>query len=121
VIDMDDNPAGAPDISGRWLGFLHTTTKHGRAWLGIHGTQNIQSIGHPTSHGCIRLRIPDAIEAFSLLAIGDPIHIVGPPPAPRVGRKRSLPHLPYNGRSMAISEKYRSGPRPDRVRPLNVR
>jgi len=64
VIDRDDNPTGAPDISGRWLGFLHTTTKHGRAWLGIHGTQNTQSIGRPASHGCIRLRIPDAIEAL---------------------------------------------------------
>jgi len=80
VIDRVDNPTGAPDISGRWLGFLHTTTKHGRAWLGIHGTQDTQSIGRPTFHGCTRLRIPDAIEAFSLLAIGDPIHIVGPRP-----------------------------------------
>src|SRR5262249_28018353 len=49
VIDMDANPTGAPDISGRWLGFLRTTTKQGRAWLGIHGTQEIQSIGRPKS------------------------------------------------------------------------
>jgi lipoprotein-anchoring transpeptidase ErfK/SrfK len=98
VIDMDDNPGGAPGISGRWLGFLHTSTKQGRAWLGIHGTEETESIGQPASHGCIRLRISDAIEAFSLLAIGDPIHIVGPPPAPRSGRKRSLPQLPHTGR-----------------------
>jgi lipoprotein-anchoring transpeptidase ErfK/SrfK len=98
VIDMDDNPTGAPGISGRWLGFLHTSsTKQGRAWLGIHGTEETESIGQPASHGCIRLRISDAIEAFSLLAIGDPIHIVGPPPAPRASRRRSLPQLPHTG------------------------
>ena len=85
VIDMDANPPGAPAISARWIGFLHTTTKHGRIWLGIHGTENIGSIGRAASHGCIRLRIPDVIEAFSLLAIGDPIHISGG--ATRHGRK----------------------------------
>src|SRR5262245_37209224 len=91
VIDMDENPAGAPNIAGRWLGFLHTTTKQGRAWVGIHGTQKIQSIGRLTSDGCIRVRIPDAIEAFSLFAIGDPIHIVGPPPLASAGYAVSRP------------------------------
>jgi lipoprotein-anchoring transpeptidase ErfK/SrfK len=110
VIDMDDNPTGAPNISGRWVGFLHTTTKEGRVWFGIHGTQKSQSIGRPTSHGCIRLRVPDAIEAFSLLEIGDPIHIIGPPPSPRVGRKRNLPPLPHNGRSVASPEPSRGRP-----------
>jgi len=90
VIDMDDNPTGAPQIAGRWMGFLHTTTKRGRAWLGIHGTEQTESIGRPASRGCIRLRIPDAIEAFGLLAIGDPIHIVGPPPAPSRRAKNAV-------------------------------
>jgi lipoprotein-anchoring transpeptidase ErfK/SrfK len=115
VIDMDDNPTGAPNISGRWLGFLRTTTKGGRDWFGIHGTQKSQSIGRPTSHGCIRLRVPDAIEAFSLLAIGDPIHI-GPPPSPRAGRKRNLPRLPHTGRSVGsrkLARPARNRRRPD--------
>ncbi len=94
VIDMDDSPTGAPGVSARWLGFLHTGNKEGRVELGIHGTKQTETIGTQASHGCVRLRNQDAIEAFSLLAIGDPIHILSTP----------FPHLGWDG---DISRKWR--------------
>src|SRR6201997_334270 len=38
---------------------------------GIHGTNAPRSIGHPASHGCIRLRNRDMERLFTLLRIGD--------------------------------------------------
>ena len=111
VIDLDDNPTGAPAISARWIGFLHTMTRHGRAWLGIHGTENTVSIGRAASHGCIRLRIPDVIEAFGLLAIGDPIHISGSPP-----REREVRHTHRRGAPLFVVVTHQAGRQPHRRR-----
>lgn len=46
-------PAGDPNnpIKARWLGFYDG--------MGLHGTDNIDSLGTAASHGCIRMHIPD--------------------------------------------------------------
>ena len=42
----------------------------------IHGTSNVGSIGFNASHGCIRMRMSDVEELFSLVDVGTPVIIV---------------------------------------------
>jgi lipoprotein-anchoring transpeptidase ErfK/SrfK len=44
--------------------------------VGIHGTPDAASIGYSASHGCIRMRIPDAEWLFSRVEVGTPVVIV---------------------------------------------
>jgi lipoprotein-anchoring transpeptidase ErfK/SrfK len=44
--------------------------------VGIHGTPNASSIGYSASHGCIRMRIPDAEWLFDRVRIGTTVFIV---------------------------------------------
>ena len=62
-------PPGSPDnpLEARWLGF------HDGA--GIHGTDDIASLGTAASHGCIRMSIPDVIELYRLVPLHTPIYI----------------------------------------------
>jgi lipoprotein-anchoring transpeptidase ErfK/SrfK len=64
VISGDDpsNP-----IKARWLGIFNGA--------GIHGTDNISSLGSAASHGCIRMAIPDVIEVYNEVPIGAPVFI----------------------------------------------
>jgi lipoprotein-anchoring transpeptidase ErfK/SrfK len=64
VISGDDptNP-----IKARWLGIYNGA--------GIHGTDELYSIGHAASHGCIRMRIPDVIEVYDEVPVGAPVFI----------------------------------------------
>ena len=62
-----DNPLG-----NRWLGL-------DKAHLGIHGTNEPQSIGRAASHGCIRMAKPDVEELFSLARVGDTVEISDEP------------------------------------------
>lgn len=62
-----DNPLG-----NRWLGL-------DRAHLGIHGTNEPQSIGRAASHGCIRMSKRDVEELFSLAQVGDTVDISDEP------------------------------------------
>ena len=39
---------------------------------GIHGTDDTGSIGSAASHGCIRMLIPDVIDLFDRVEVGDP-------------------------------------------------
>ncbi len=59
-----DNPLGT-----RWMGISSPG-------VGIHGTPNAASIGYSASHGCIRMRIPDAERLFQQVRIGTPVLIV---------------------------------------------
>ena len=59
-----DNPLGT-----RWMGISSPG-------VGIHGTPNPGSIGYSVSHGCIRMRIPDAEWLFEQVSIGTPVFIV---------------------------------------------
>ena len=54
-------------IKARWLGIFNGA--------GIHGTDEVYSIGHAASHGCIRMRIPDVIEVYDEVPVGAPVYI----------------------------------------------
>ena len=45
-------------------------------YVGIHGTPDAASIGYSASHGCIRMRIPDAEWLFRHVKLGTPVFIV---------------------------------------------
>jgi lipoprotein-anchoring transpeptidase ErfK/SrfK len=63
-------PPGAGNPLGtRWMGL---------SWggVGIHGTPDAASIGYSASHGCIRMRIPDAERLFERVHVGTPVLIV---------------------------------------------
>ncbi|MBR2054254.1 MAG: peptidoglycan-binding protein, partial [Clostridia bacterium] len=47
--------------------------------FGIHGTNKPASIGGHFSHGCIRMRIPDAEKLYSLTGYGTKVIIDGGP------------------------------------------
>ena len=61
-------PPGPDDpIKARWMGFYNGA--------GIHGTEDIGSIGTSASHGCIRMLIPDVEELYNLVPYGTPIYV----------------------------------------------
>jgi lipoprotein-anchoring transpeptidase ErfK/SrfK len=60
--DDPENP-----IKARWLGIFDGA--------GIHGTDNISSLGSAASHGCIRMAIPDVIEVYNEVPVGAPVFI----------------------------------------------
>ena len=57
-----DNP-----IKARWIGIT--------GGAGIHGTEDVGSLGSNASHGCIRMSIPDVEELFDRVEIGNPVFI----------------------------------------------
>jgi lipoprotein-anchoring transpeptidase ErfK/SrfK len=61
-------PPGPQDpIKARWMGIA--------GGAGIHGTTDVGSLGTAASHGCIRMGIPDVIDLFDRVQIGDPVFI----------------------------------------------
>jgi lipoprotein-anchoring transpeptidase ErfK/SrfK len=86
VVDMQRNPWWHPPDSAwaqglkpippgpgnplgtRWMGL-------DAAGVGMHGTPDSASIGYSASHGCIRMRIPDAEWLFDHVRIGTPVFI----------------------------------------------
>src|SRR5918994_204821 len=62
-------PGGVPEnpLKARWLGIYDGA--------GIHGTDQIYSLGTAASHGCIRMAIPDVIEVYDQVPVGAPIYI----------------------------------------------
>jgi lipoprotein-anchoring transpeptidase ErfK/SrfK len=62
-------PGGAPNnpLKERWMGIYDGA--------GIHGTDDIGSLGTAASHGCIRMAIPDVIELYDQVDVGTPIYI----------------------------------------------
>ena len=62
-------PGGAPDnpLKARWMGIY--------AGAGIHGTDQVGSLGTNASHGCIRMAIPDVIELYGQVPVGTPVYI----------------------------------------------
>ena len=51
----------------RWLGF------DGSA--GIHGTEDVGSLGTAASHGCIRLAVPGVVDLYRHVDVGTPVYI----------------------------------------------
>ena len=62
-------PGPSNPLGTRWMGLSV-------GGVGIHGTPNVASIGYSASHGCIRMRIPDAEWLFERVRIGTPVFIV---------------------------------------------
>lgn len=68
--DSDPVPPGPGNPLGtRWMGLTEP-------YVGIHGTPDAASIGYSASHGCIRMRIPDAEWLFQHVKVGTPVFIV---------------------------------------------
>ena len=42
---------------------------------GIHGTEEISSLGSAASHGCVRMAIPDVIDLYDRVQVGTPVYI----------------------------------------------
>jgi L,D-transpeptidase catalytic domain/Putative peptidoglycan binding domain len=60
-------PGPADPIKARWLGFWDGA--------GIHGTDEVSSIGSAASHGCIRMTIPDVEALYPLVPLHTPIYV----------------------------------------------
>jgi lipoprotein-anchoring transpeptidase ErfK/SrfK len=68
--DSEPVPPGPGNPLGtRWMGLTEP-------YVGIHGTPDAASIGYSASHGCIRMRIPDAEWLFQHVKVGTPVFIV---------------------------------------------
>jgi lipoprotein-anchoring transpeptidase ErfK/SrfK len=62
-------PGGVPEnpLKERWMGIFDGA--------GIHGTDDVASLGTAASHGCVRMAIPDVIELYDQVDVGTPIYI----------------------------------------------
>jgi lipoprotein-anchoring transpeptidase ErfK/SrfK len=61
-------PPGPSDpLKARWIGIFDGA--------GIHGTDDVGSLGSAASHGCVRMSIPDVIDLYDRVDVGDPIYI----------------------------------------------
>lgn len=60
-------PGPGNPIVARWLGIYDG--------VGIHGTDDIGSLGSAASHGCIRMNPTDVIALFPLVPMGTPVYI----------------------------------------------
>lgn len=58
-----ENPLGT-----RWMGLS-------LPGIGIHGTPVPSSVGTAASHGCIRMRIPDAERVFAEVRLGTRVYV----------------------------------------------
>ena len=62
-------PGPGNPLGTRWIGLNAEI-------VGIHGTPSSWSIGSASSHGCIRMYIPDVEELFELVSVGTPVSIL---------------------------------------------
>ena len=62
-------PGPGNPLGTRWMGLTAPL-------VGIHGTPDAASIGYSASHGCIRMRIPEATWLFDQVSLGTPVVIV---------------------------------------------
>jgi lipoprotein-anchoring transpeptidase ErfK/SrfK len=60
-------PGPADPIKARWMAIYEGA--------GIHGTEEIESLGSAASHGCVRMSIPDVEELYDRVEVGTPIFI----------------------------------------------
>ena len=62
-------PGGSPEnpLKARWMGFYNGA--------GIHGTDDVGSLGTAASHGCIRMAIPEVIELYDQVDVQTPIYV----------------------------------------------
>ena len=63
-----DIPPGPENpLKARWMGIYDGA--------GIHGTDDIGSLGSAASHGCVRMAVGDVIDLYDRVDIGTPIYI----------------------------------------------
>ena len=65
-------PPGPQDpLKARWMAF--------NGGAGIHGIDpsEYSSIGETASHGCVRMTIPDVIDLYNQVKVGDPVYVGG--------------------------------------------
>jgi lipoprotein-anchoring transpeptidase ErfK/SrfK len=62
-------PGPGNPLGTRWMGIS-------APGVGIHGTPDPASIGYSASHGCVRMRIPEAEWLFTRIRVGTPVFIV---------------------------------------------
>jgi lipoprotein-anchoring transpeptidase ErfK/SrfK len=62
-------PGPGNPLGTRWLGL-------NAPGVGIHGTPDAASLGYSVSHGCIRMRIPEAEWLFEHVEVGTPVFIL---------------------------------------------
>ena len=62
-------PGPGNPLGTRWMGLS-------ASGVGIHGTPDPASIGYSVSHGCIRMRIPEAEWLFERVRVGTTVFIV---------------------------------------------
>jgi lipoprotein-anchoring transpeptidase ErfK/SrfK len=62
-------PGPGNPLGTRWMGLS-------AAGVGLHGTPDAASVGYSASHGCIRMRIPDAEWLFVHVRVGSPVWII---------------------------------------------
>ena len=62
-------PGGSPQnpLKARWMGIFNGA--------GIHGTDQVGSLGTRASHGCVRMAIPDVIDLYPKVRVQTPIYI----------------------------------------------
>ena len=60
-------PGPADPIKARWMGIFNGA--------GIHGTEELGSLGSAASHGCIRMAIPDVVQLYDQTPVGAPVYI----------------------------------------------
>ncbi|HEY7629136.1 MAG TPA: L,D-transpeptidase/peptidoglycan binding protein [Thermoleophilaceae bacterium] len=60
-------PGPADPIKARWMGFWNGA--------GIHGTDEIGSLGSAASHGCVRMAIPDVEALYDQVSVGTPVYV----------------------------------------------
>lgn len=86
IISMIEDPTWVPPDSDWAAGLLPVppgpNNPLGTRWMGIsspgigiHGTPDPRSIGYSASHGCVRMRIPDAEALFDMVQIGMRVQI----------------------------------------------
>ena len=60
-------PGPADPIKARWMGIYNGA--------GIHGTDELSSLGSAASHGCVRMAIPDVIDLYDRTPLGTTVYI----------------------------------------------
>lgn len=60
-------PGPSNPIKARWMAIYEGA--------GIHGTEEVESLGSAASHGCVRMAIADVEELYDLVEVGTPIYI----------------------------------------------
>jgi lipoprotein-anchoring transpeptidase ErfK/SrfK len=60
-------PGPADPLKARWIGIVDGA--------GIHGTDDIGSLGSAASHGCVRMSISDVEDLYDRVDVGDPIYV----------------------------------------------